>query len=109
MAIVIRPFQEADRAALHALTVAAFEGVSIDQNIDQRSGAIAGCDWRARKAFDLDRDLDLLGARVAVAEDARTSAVIGYVTMQTDAETRIGWIHNLAVSPQAQGQGLGAG
>ena len=33
--------------------------------------------------------------------------MVGYVTMQCDAETRIGWIHNLAVAAGAQGPGLG--
>ena len=32
---------------------------------------------------------------------------MGYVTMQFDAETRIGWIHNLAVAANARGQGVG--
>ena len=34
-------------------------------------------------------------------------AIVGYVTMQIDAETRIGWIHNLAVAANARGQGVG--
>jgi ribosomal protein S18 acetylase RimI-like enzyme len=107
MAILIRPFRENDRAAIRELTVRAFEGVSIDQRIDQRLGPIAGCDWRFRKARDVDRDIDLHGAQLAVAADEETSAVVGYVTMQCDADTQIGWIHNLAVSARAQGQGLG--
>lgn len=107
MAIVIRPFREADRTALRELTVAAFEGVSIDHNIDRQLGPIARGDWRVRKARDLDRDIDLLGAELAVAEDEQIQSVVGYVTMQVDRETRIGWIHNLAVSRGAQGQGLG--
>ena len=32
---------------------------------------------------------------------------MGYVTMQCDPETRIGWIHNLAVETEARGQGVG--
>ena len=92
---------------MRELTVAAFEGVSIDHNIDQRLGPIAGRDWRWRKARDVDRDIDLLGAELAVAEDDQTGAVVGYVTMHCDPETRIGWIHNLAVGAEARGQGLG--
>jgi ribosomal protein S18 acetylase RimI-like enzyme len=107
MAIVIRPFREADRALLRALTVMAFEGVSIDHNIDRKLGPIGSGDWRMRKARDLDRDIDLFGAKLAVAEDDRTQELLGYVTMQCDPDTRIGWIHNLAVSPRIQGQGLG--
>jgi ribosomal protein S18 acetylase RimI-like enzyme len=92
---------------LRELTVAAFEGVSIDHNIDRQLGPIAGRDWRWRKARDVDRDLDLFGAELAVAEDEQRDTVVGYVTMQCDAETRIGWIHNLVVAAGVRGQGLG--
>jgi ribosomal protein S18 acetylase RimI-like enzyme len=107
MPIVIRPFRETDRPVLRELTVQGFEGVSIDHNIDQRLGRIAGRDWRWRKARDLDLDLDLLGATLAVAEDEQTGVVAGYVTMHCDPETRIGWIHNLVVGSHTRGQGLG--
>ncbi len=107
MAIEIRPFREPDRPVVRELTIAAFEGVSIDHNIDLRLGPIAGRDWRWRKARDVDRDIDLLGAELAVAHDDQSGAVVGYVTMQCDAEARIGWIHNLVVAGAARGQGLG--
>ena len=110
MAIDIRPFREADRPVVRELTIAAFEGVSIDHNIDLRLGPIAGRDWRWRKSRDIDRDIDELGAELAVAEDDRPGAVVGYVTMQCDAETRIGWIHNLVVAARAHGaRGWAAG
>jgi ribosomal protein S18 acetylase RimI-like enzyme len=107
MAINIRPFRESDRPIVRELTIAAFEGVSIDHNIDVLLGAIAGRDWRWRKARDVEQDIDVLGAEVAVAVDDRSLAVVGYVTMQCDQETRIGWIHNLVVGAAARGQGLG--
>jgi ribosomal protein S18 acetylase RimI-like enzyme len=107
MAIDIRPFQEADRPAVRQLTVASFEGVSIDHNIELRLGLVAGRDWRFRKSRDIDRDIDLLGASVAVAQDDGSGTIIGYVTMQCDAETRIGWIHNLAVAETSRGHGVG--
>jgi ribosomal protein S18 acetylase RimI-like enzyme len=107
MAIHIRPFQESDRPVIRQLTIAAFEGVSIDHNLDIRLGPAAGQDWRYRKSRDIDRDIDELGAQVAVAQDGDSGAVVGYVTMQCDPETRIGWIHNLAVAADIRGQGLG--
>jgi ribosomal protein S18 acetylase RimI-like enzyme len=107
MGMTIRSFRETDRPALRDLTVAAFEGVSIDHNIDERFGPIAGRDWRWRKARDLDRDIDLFGSEIAVAEDDQTAAVLGYVTMHCDRDAKIGWIHNLAVSARARGHGLG--
>ena len=107
MEIVIRPFREDDRSIIRDLTVAGFEGVSIDHNIDQRLGPIAGKGWRWRKARDVDRDIDLAGSELAVAFDKENGEVIGYITMQCDVETRIGWIHNLVVGARARGQGLG--
>jgi ribosomal protein S18 acetylase RimI-like enzyme len=106
MAIVIRPYRETDRATLRDLTVAAFEGVSIDQNIDRLLGPIAGRDWRWRKARHVDDDLEGPDSEIAVAED-NTGLAVGYVTMRFDPETRIGWIHNLAVADGGRGQGLG--
>jgi len=107
MAIAIRPYRESDRQAVRELTIAGFEGVSIDHGIDTRLGPIAGRDWRWRKSRDVDRDIDEWGADLAVAEDEGSGAVVGYVTMQADPETRIGWIHNLAVAAEARGTGLG--
>ena len=107
MAIDIRPFEEADRPVVRQLTIAAFEGVSIDHNIDSRLGHVAGRDWRWRKSRDIDRDIDEPCTVVAVAANDRSGAIMGYVTMQCDAETRIGWIHNLAVAANARGQGVG--
>jgi ribosomal protein S18 acetylase RimI-like enzyme len=107
MAIVFRAFQETDRAELRALTVEAFDGVCIDQNIDQVLGPIAGRDWRWRKGRHVDDDIDIPGGEIAVAEDNETGQTLGYVTMKSDAETRIGWIHNLAVVAGLRGKGLG--
>src|SRR5262245_66483945 len=98
MAILIRPYRESDRARIRELTVAAFEGVSIDHNIDRQLGAIAGRDWRWRKSRDIDRDIDWLSAALAVAQEQPSGEVVGYVTMQCDPETLIGWIHNLVVA-----------
>ncbi len=61
MGIVIRPFRETDRAAVIALTVAAFPGVSIEHNVDERLGAVAGRDWQWRKGRDVELDIDSPG------------------------------------------------
>jgi ribosomal protein S18 acetylase RimI-like enzyme len=107
MAIIIRPYREEDRAALRALTVAAFEGVSIDHNIDTILGPVAGRDWQWRKARHVDDDIDTTGGEIAVAEDESAGAPLGYVTLKFDRETLIGWIHNLAVADTQRGRGLG--
>jgi ribosomal protein S18 acetylase RimI-like enzyme len=107
MKIVIRPYRPSDRDAVIALTVAAFDGVSIDHNLDRRLGPVAGRDWRWRKGRDVERDIDTPGSELAVAEYEETGEVAGYVTLFMDQESRIGWIHNLAVEAGLRGQGLG--
>jgi len=107
MAIVIRPYRESDRPTVVELTVSAFQGVSIDHNIDARLGPVAGRDWRWRKGRDIEEDIDMPGSELAVAEDDQTGEAVGYVTMYFDPESKIGWIHNLAVGAGLRGQGLG--
>jgi ribosomal protein S18 acetylase RimI-like enzyme len=107
MSVQIRRYRETDRQVLRDLTVEAFEGVSIDHNIDGLLGPIAARDWRWRKARHVDEDIDAPGAELAVAEDLETGCVVGYVTLKFNPDTKIGWIHNLAVSNAIRGQGLG--
>ena len=90
-----------------ALTVAAFQGVSIDHNLDARLGPVAGRDWRWRKSRDIEEDIDTPRSKLAIAEDTQSGTPVGYVTMAIDPESRIGWIHNLAVDATLRGQGLG--
>ena len=70
-------------------------------------GPVAGRDWRWRKGRDVERDIDSPETELAIAEDQESGATGGYVTMAFDPETRIGWIHNLAVHAALRGQGLG--
>jgi ribosomal protein S18 acetylase RimI-like enzyme len=107
MTIVIRPYRETDRQVLRDLTVEAFQGVSIDHNIDEVLGPVAGRDWRWRKGRHIDRDIDAQGGELAVAEEVETGRAVGYVTMLLDQETLIGWIDNLAVADDVRNQGLG--
>jgi ribosomal protein S18 acetylase RimI-like enzyme len=106
MTITIRPFREPDRPILRAMTIEAFEGVSIDHNIDRLLGPIAAEDWRTRKGRHVDDDLDAPGGEVAVAEDAQ-GTVVGYVSMRCDQGAKVGQIPNLSVSSEVRGQGIG--
>ncbi len=102
----IRPYGPEDLEALKEITAACFEGVSIDRNIEACFGLIGGHDWRWRKLRHIDDDV--AGQRaggVLVAADGER--VVGFVTTRVDGESRIGWIPNLAVRPEYQGQGLG--
>lgn len=107
MSIAIRPYREPDREAVRELTVAGFEGVSIDHNIDRILGPIAGRDWQWRKARHVDEDIEIHGGELAVAEELGSGRVVGYITMKLDPETLIGWIHNMAVAADLRNVGLG--
>ena len=104
--MTIRPYRESDRETLRAITVEAFDGVSIDQNIELRFGLIAGHDWRFRKGRRIDEDVDAPGAAILVAEDER-GQTIGYITTEIDRAAGVGLIPNMAVRAGLRGQGIG--
>ena len=101
----IRPFRPDDLPMLKAITVEAFDGVSIDQGIERAFGSIAGHDWRWRKARHLDDDVraDADGIFVAEAE----GRIVGYITTRREVEAGIGHIPNIAIAREYRGQGLG--
>ena len=106
MSISIRTFRDEDLPSLKAITVEAFEPVSIDRNIEhQVGGPINGRDWRWRKAKHLDDDVrrDPTGIFVAQSDEK----IIGYITTWNDPEASVGYIPNLAVDHNFRGQGLG--
>ena len=105
MDVQIRRFLPPDLPLLRRITVEAFDGVSIDQNIEKQFGLIAGRDWRSRKSrhIDLDVERDADGVFVAEVDDQ----VVGYVTTWMDRETDVGYIPNLSVSAEHRGQGIG--
>ncbi len=102
----IRPYRESDRETLKAITVEAFDGVSIDQNIERRFGMVAGHDWRWRKARQIEEDIDAPDTAVLVAEDER-GEIAAYITMRMDRPAGIGWIPNMSVRAGLRGQGVG--
>lgn len=107
MDVRIRPFRESDRESLRKITVEAFDGVSIDQNMERIFGPIAGKRWYERKARDIDNDCNSNPKGVFVAEK-KDGEVVGYITTRVDEETKIGRIMNFAVDPKYQGRGIGS-
>jgi ribosomal protein S18 acetylase RimI-like enzyme len=104
--IAIRPFVEADRPRLRELTVEAFEGVSIEHNIDLRLGPIAARAWPWRKVRWAEicfagRDVETL---LACGDD---NVPVGYVSLRFDRESKVGHIPDLAVQGGLRGQGIG--
>ncbi|HUG90974.1 MAG TPA: GNAT family N-acetyltransferase [Planctomycetaceae bacterium] len=101
----IRAFRPDDLPALKQITVEAFDGVSIDQGIEQVFGPINGHDWRWRKSRHLDEDAAREPDGIFVAED--DGRIVGCITTWHDAEAGIGHIPNLALAPDYRGRGLG--
>ena len=104
--MIIRPYTEADLETLKAITVEAFDSVSLDQNIESQFGPIAGRDWRWRKARHVDWDVGAYGAAIFVAED-ECGEILGYVSTRIDRQAGIGFIPNMAVRAGLRGQGIG--
>src|SRR5262245_35232785 len=101
----IRPYRPDDLDALGRITVEAFDGVSLDQNLEARFGLVNGHDWRWRKARQIEADVATYAEGVFVAEDE--GRVVGFVTTQADAEAGIGRVPNMAVAADYRNRGLG--
>ena len=103
--MLIRPFHPDDLPALKAITVAAFDGVSIDQGIEREFGLVNGQDWQWRKARHLDDDAARDERGIFVAEDQ--GQIVGYITTWQDRAAGIGHIPNIAIAAEFRGHGLG--
>src|SRR4051812_42277779 len=103
--MLIRCYRPADLETLRQLTVTAFEGVSIDHNIEKHFGVVNGRDWRWRKGRHVDDDAAANPEGLFVAEE--DGRIVGYVSTRVDADGGIGLIPNLVVATDLRGQGLG--
>ncbi len=103
--IAIRKYQEADLEVLKAITATCFDGVSIDQNMEQRFGPVAGRAWQWRKIRHIDDDVAANADGIFVA--CSGTETVGYITTKVDAEAKVGGIPNYAVLPSFQKQGIG--
>lgn len=105
-AYAIRPYSPDDLPRLREITLATFGPVSIDRLLEARLGPFGPRSWQERKAAAIEDDCRVQpdGVFVAVEESGRA---IGYVTTRLSLATGIGWIPNVAVSPEWQGRGVG--
>lgn len=105
MPITFRLFQPTDLLAIKDLTVTAFDGVTLEQNVEQALGVLNGHDWQWRKARHVEDDVAANAAGIIVAEhDGR---VVGYISTVIDRAAGRGRIPNLAVAADLRGHGLG--
>ena len=93
--INIRAFRPDDLAGIKQLTVEAFAGVTLEQNVETALGVLHGRDWRWRKARHIDEDVAANRAGIFVAE--AQGRIAGYITTRVDRESSKGRIPNLAV------------
>lgn len=103
--VSIRLYRPDDLDALKQLTVEAFSGVTLEQNVEDKFGQLHGHDWRWRKARHIEEDVQANPAGIFIAETQ--NRVVGYVTTRIDREAGKGRIPNLAVSAEFRGEGLG--
>jgi ribosomal protein S18 acetylase RimI-like enzyme len=108
----IRRYRPDDLEVLRRLTVEAFPGVSINENIEKRYGPINGRDWRWRMARQIDADVETHAAGIFLAVEDGTAAgageqILGFVTTGVDREAGIGHISHLVVTAENRGRGLG--
>jgi predicted N-acetyltransferase YhbS len=88
--INIRAYRPDDLAGIKQLTVEAFAGVTLEQNVETAMGVLHGRDWRWRKAHHIDEDVAANPTGVFVAE-AR-GRIAGYISTRVDHESSKGWI-----------------
>ena len=101
----IRRYRHTDLETLKTITAICFDGVCIDQNIEQLYGLIHGNDWRWRKKRHIDDDAAINDAGILVAE--MDGQIVGYITTRIDTATKVGGIPNFAVLPDYQNRGIG--
>ena len=100
-----RSYRRSDLETIKTITEICFDGVSIDQNIEERFGIIGGLAWGSRKARHLDEDVAACPGGIFVYEVA--GSVVGYITSRANYDTKIGWIPNLSVLQENRGLGIG--
>ena len=102
---MIRSFRASDAEVLKEIIVLAFDGVSMDQNMEEIFGQVGPTTWHDRKRRAMEADILANPAGIFVAEEQ--GQVVGFITARFDPVTRIGWIVNMGVRPEHQGHGIG--
>lgn len=95
--------EDAESAVL--LTQEAFNGVSIDQAIENRFGVLAGRAWTQIKGDGVRIEFERTPEDCLVVRDA--GRMLGYVTCPIDRTLGRGRIANLAVDRACRGKGVG--
>jgi len=102
--LVIRKYRSSDKKKILRITESSFEGVSLDQNIQEKYGII-GKAWREHKKDAVLYDLRKNPHLTVVA--TCNGAVVGFICCRYYPTRSIGHIANLAVKREFQGQKIG--
>ena len=103
--LVVRKYHPHDLPEMKRITRAAFQGVSVEEDIEEIFGRLAGTTWQERRSTHIERDVTYWADFTFVAE--LNGEVVGFVTTATDRMSRVGHIRNLAVTPEHQHAGIG--
>jgi ribosomal protein S18 acetylase RimI-like enzyme len=103
--VTLRSCRTDDRDTLQALTIEAFDGVTLEQNVEDALGILAGHDWTWRKARHVDEDMKACPQGLFVAE--YDGEIVGYISTRVDTDAGKGRIPNLVVAAEHRGHGLG--
>lgn len=98
---MIRPARPEDRERIIEISLAAFSGVSIDENIEKKLLRPKDS-WLAKKRAGMEEDLQYLDWVFVAEEDGK---VIGFITTRIAGDT--GRIPNLGLDSQYRGRGIG--
>ena len=102
---MIRAFRASDADVWKEIIVLAFDGVSMDQNMEEIFGQVGPTTWQDRKRRAMEADVLTSPEGIFVAEEQ--GQVVGFVTCRLDFTTKIGWVVNMGVRPGQQGRGIG--
>lgn len=105
MSVRMRVYRPGDLDELTRITLEAFNGLALEQRVEEHLGVLHGRDWRWRKARQIEEDVAANPVGVFVAEE--NGAILGYITTVLERATGKGRIPNLAVIQGARGRGLG--
>ena len=86
------------------ITVEAFDGFSIDQNLEKRFPQGADNTWQNRKAAATRKQIEDSASECMVVTVNGTIA--GYLSFSADPNSKIAYIHNLAVDEEYRDRGL---
>lgn len=102
--VQIRKYRTNDRKAVLAIASESFEGVCLDENIEEKFGKV-GSPWREHKRDAVDYDLSNHPSSAFVA--LIDGEVVGFACNRLYNSRSLGHVANLAVTEQYQGEGIG--